>query len=113
MKYDKDDNEWSVNVMSKNAIMFYLKHWSGKRDLEASVIILFNLTSFSSYCWASVANAPNVLQPYRLIVLPLDFPALTTSLLLRDPSGQRWSCIYRTSYFWTFQLSPLVVFERS
>jgi hypothetical protein len=35
----------------------------------------------SSYCRASVANAPNVLQPYWLIVLPLDVPALTTSLL--------------------------------
>ena len=38
--------------------------------------------SFSSYCWASVANARNVLQPYWLIVLPLDVPALTASLLL-------------------------------
>ena len=37
--------------------------------------------SSSSY-WASVANAPNVLQPYWLIVLPLDVPALTASLLL-------------------------------
>ena len=36
----------------------------------------------SSYCWASVANAPNVLQPYWLIVLALDVPDLTASLLL-------------------------------
>ena len=34
-----------------------------------------------SYC-PSAANAPNVLQPYWLIVLPLDFPDLTASLLL-------------------------------
>ena len=36
----------------------------------------------SSFYWASVANAPNVLQPYWLIVLPLHVPALTTTLLL-------------------------------
>ena len=35
-----------------------------------------------SFYWASVANAPNVLQPYWLIVLPLDVPAPTASLLL-------------------------------
>ena len=39
-------------------------------------------SSSSSFYWASVANAPNVLQPYRLIVLPLDVPDLTASLLL-------------------------------
>ena len=38
--------------------------------------------SSSSFYWASVANAPNVLQPYWLIVLPLDVPALTASVLL-------------------------------
>jgi hypothetical protein len=53
----------------------------------------------SPYCWASVANALNVLQPYWLIVLPLDVPAVTTSLLPRDPSGQKWNYIYRPSYF--------------
>ena len=36
----------------------------------------------SSFYWASVANAGNVLQPYWLIVLPLDVPDLTASLLL-------------------------------
>ena len=35
-----------------------------------------------SYYCPSVANAPNVLQPYWFIVLPLDFPDLTASLLL-------------------------------
>ena len=35
-----------------------------------------------SFHWVSVANAPNVLQPYWLIVLPLDVPDLTASLLL-------------------------------
>ena len=35
----------------------------------------------SNYC-ASMVNAPKVLQPYWLIVLPLDVPALTASLLL-------------------------------
>ena len=55
--------------------------------------------SSSSYYRASVANAPNVLQPYWLIVLPLDVPALTASLLLWGPSGQRWRCL------WTFLFS--------
>ena len=39
-------------------------------------------SSSSSFYWASVANAPNVLQPYWLIVLPLDVSDLTASLLL-------------------------------
>ena len=42
----------------------------------------YNPSSSSSFYWASVANAPNVLQPYWLIVLPLDVPDLTASLLL-------------------------------
>ena len=35
---------------------------------------------------------PNVLQPYWLIILCLDVPDLTASLLLRGPSGQWWGC---------------------
>ena len=50
-------------------------------------------SSSSSFYWASVANAPNVLQPYWLIVLPLDFPDLTAGLLW-GPSGQRWRCVW-------------------
>ena len=34
-----------------------------------------------------MANALKVLQPYWLIVLPLDVPDLAASLLLRGPSG--------------------------
>ena len=61
----------------------------------------------SSFYWASVANAPNVLQPYWLIVLPLDVPALTPSLLLWGPSGQRWRCL------WTFLFSNVPTFATS
>ena len=53
--------------------------------------------SSSSFYWASVANAPKVLQPYWLIVLPLDFPNLTASLLLWSSSGQRW-CLRTFSF---------------
>ena len=35
-----------------------------------------------SFYWTSVANAPNVLQPYWLILLPLDVQDLTANLLL-------------------------------
>ena len=63
--------------------------------------------SSSSYCWTSVANAPNVLQPYWLIVLPLDVPDLTASLLLWLPSGQRWRCL------WTFLFSNVPTFATS
>ena len=58
----------------------------------------------SSFYWASVANAPNVLQ---LIVLPLDVPDLTASLLLWGPSGQRWRCL------WTFLFSNVPTFTTS
>ena len=64
-------------------------------------------SSSSSFYWASVANAPNVLQPYWLIVLPLDVPALTASLLLWGPSGQRWRCL------WTFLFSNVPTFDTS
>ena len=46
-----------------------------------------------------MANAPNVLQPYWLIVLPLEVPALTASLLLWGPGVQRWRCLW-TFLFW-------------
>ena len=61
----------------------------------------------SSFYWASVANAPNVLQPYWLIVLPLDVPDLTASLLLWAPSGQRWRCL------WAFLFSNVPTFATS
>ena len=61
-------------------------------------------SSSSSYYWASVANTPNVLQPYWLIVLPLDVPDLTASLLLWGPSGQSWRCL------WTFLFSNVPTF---
>ena len=61
----------------------------------------------SSYCSALVANAPKVLQPYWLIVLPLDVPDLTASLLLWGPSGQRWRCL------WTFLFSDVPTFATS
>jgi hypothetical protein len=48
--------------------------------------------SSSSFCRVTVANAPDVLQPCRLIVLPSDVPTLTTSRL-RDPSSQRWNYV--------------------
>jgi hypothetical protein len=92
--------------------------------------------SSSSYCRTSVANAPDVLQPYWLIVLLLDVSALTTSLLCeilaarcvimhrpkdvptlstssalpRALSRERWSCRLVNLDF--YQLSPLVVFKR-
>ena len=56
--------------------------------------------------WAA-SCAPNVLQPYWLIVLPLDVPDLTTSLLLWGPSGQRWRCL------WTFLFSNVPAFATS
>ena len=61
----------------------------------------------SSFYWASVANAPKVLQPYWFIVLPLDVPALTASPLLWGPSGQRWRCL------WTFLFSYVPTFTTS
>ena len=61
-------------------------------------------SSSSSVYWASVANAPNVLQPYCRIVLRLDVSDLTANLLLWGPSGQRWRCL------WTFLFSNVPTF---
>ena len=68
---------------------------------------LWKVLSSSSFKWALVANASNVLQPYWLIVLPLDVPDLTTSLLLWGPSDQRWRCL------WTFSFSNILTFATS
>jgi hypothetical protein len=94
-------------------------------------------SSSSSYWWASVANAPNVLQPYWLIVLPLDVLALITSLFYEILAARggiiyrpkdvptlstssalprpliRESGSYRPIILDFYQLSPLVVFKRS
>jgi hypothetical protein len=95
------------------------------------------VTSSSSSYGASVANAPNVLQPYWLIVQPLHVPALTTTLLYeilaarggimyrpkdvpnlstssalpRPVNRESWRCMPVILDF--YQLSPLVVFTRS
>ena len=75
--------------------------------LQSSPKIKLNSSSSSSSYWASVANAPNLLQPYWLIVLPLDLPDLTASLLLWGPSGQRWRSL------WTFLFSNVPTFSTS
>ena len=67
----------------------------------------FKACTSSSFYWASVANAPNVLQSYWLIELPLDVPDLTASLLLWGPSGQRRRCL------WTFLFSNVPTFATS
>ena len=54
-----------------------------------------------------MANAVNVLQPYWVIVLLLDVPPLTASLLLWGPSSQRWRCL------WTFLFSNVPTFATS
>ena len=64
-------------------------------------------SSSSSFYWASVANAPNVLQPYWLIAPPLDVPDLTAILFLWGPSGQRRRCL------WTFLFSNIPTFTTS
>ena len=61
---------------------------------------------------SSSANAPKVLQPYWLIVVPLDFPDLTASLYFYEVLAARGGDVYEPSYFQMFQLSPLVVFRR-
>ena len=50
---------------------------------------------------------PNVLQPFWLIVLTLDVPALTASHLLWGPSGQSWICL------WTFLFLNVPTFATS
>ena len=64
-------------------------------------------SGFFFFLLGLVANASNVLQPYWLIVLPLDVPDLTASLLLWGPSGQRWRCL------WTFLFSNVPSFATS
>ena len=77
-----------------------------RRECGEREVILKDISSSSFYC-TTVANVPNELQSYWLIVLPLDFPDLTASLLLWGPSGQRWRCL------WTFLFSNVPTFDTS
>ena len=54
-------------------------------------------SSSSSFYWASVTNAPNVLQPYWLIVLPLDVPDLTL-VSFYEVLAARGGDVYEPSY---------------
>ena len=96
----------------KNIVVKTDKFWlvTKKNWTNLGLFLLMSVaysSSSSSFYWASVANAPNVLQPYWLIALPLDVPALTASLLLWGPSGQRWRCS------WTFLFSNVPTFATS
>ena len=102
--------KWSKFQERHTNVSCHLTKLSHPGDLALEICARYY---YSSYYWASVANASNVLQPYWLIVLPLDVPDLTASLLLWGPSGQRWRCLWTFLFFRMFQLSPLVVFERS
>ena len=53
-----------------------------------------------------MANAPNVLQPYWLIVLPLDVQ-LSPLVSFYEVLAARGGDVYEPSYFRMFQLSPL------
>ena len=85
-----------LNVLIFTLYFSYWKYALQKfvREYVGYIVLLIVDSSFSSFCCALVANAPNVLQPYWLIVLPLDIPYLTASLLLWGPSGQRWRCLW-------------------
>ena len=78
-----------------------------KRETNSDYKKSSSSSSSSSFCCASVANAPNVLQPYWLIELPVDVPDFTASLIQWGPSGQRWRCL------WTFLFSNAPTFATS
>ena len=59
--------------------LYWLLRWPPTSATFASLSLL---SSSSSFYWALVDNALNVLQPHWLTVLPLDIPDLTASLLL-------------------------------
>ena len=84
------------------SLFLTLSIWGGDNVIDC----LFKPSS-SSFYWDSMANAPNVLQPYWLIVVPLHVPDLTASLLLWGPSGQRWR------YLWAFLFSNVPTFATS
>jgi hypothetical protein len=89
---------YSKSILKCIRNVFFISDYSPYRDIGRDIIRQNKIycvacVTSSSYCWASLANALNVLQPYWPIVLPLDVPALTSSLLLRDPNSQEWNYI--------------------
>ena len=57
-------------------------HVHGENVLKCECKFTLSVLLLLLFYWASVANAPNVLQPYWLILLSSDVPDLTASLLL-------------------------------
>ena len=84
------ENDWRILELKKPCITF-------SYDSEIEVFLLLSTGPRwlmpRMYC-----------SPYWLIVLPLDVPDLTDSLLLWGPSGQRWRCL------WTFLFSNVPTF---
>ena len=84
-KKDRASQEPIIDIMQSFKSKYF--HTENSHDRyhtirQALYVIVCYLTINSSYYCASVANVPNVLQPPWLIVLPLDVPDLTASLLL-------------------------------
>ena len=52
----------------------------------------------SSFYWSSVANGPNILQPYWLIVLPLDVP-VSPLVSFYEVLAATGGDVYEPSYF--------------
>ena len=95
LAYPQRPSEWTLSFP-----IFHTKICSRLYPFHACYITYpFCHSSSSSFYWASVANVPNVLQPYWLIVLPFHVKDLTASLLLWGPNGQRCRCL------WTFLFS--------
>ena len=72
-----DDNTHANRNLSEISCMNFFEDADSKFIVRNTLNLLL-----TSYYWTSVANAPNVLQSYWLIVLALNVPALTASLLL-------------------------------
>ena len=78
----EDGSEHLFQVDINNSDVASCEILTQRLPREAEIYKVICSSSSSSFYWTSVANAPNVLQPYWLIVLPLDVPDLTASLLL-------------------------------
>jgi hypothetical protein len=79
-------NIWWLDVFRTSVVHPQERFTSSMLEIWYVVFcVLFDTSS----CYAVVGRTQFFLQ----LPITLDVPALTTSLLLRDPSGQRWNYI--------------------
>ena len=89
-----------IYVLLQGFIQFKCGGQDWKLDCHTIVVVVCSgLLLFFFFLLGLSGECPEYTAAIWLIVLPLDIPDLTASLLLWGPSGQRWRCLWTFLFF--------------